>query len=699
MSSRWKKSTILIAFVFIMLLSGQIIFAQDNSGRILTPGIAVEGTLNASSIAQVYTFSGSANQSVTISATHETVTQLSLLLTDSTGNSLGQSTNDSEGVTATISSVVLPSNGTYYVTVLPTSGISDQEITYSLSFDTEVAGSANAQFTPPSELLTVTGMQIALTWDTTSNLDLEVRDPIGGSLYWETPSVSSGGQFEGNVNGACNNLSSDAPTEQASWPAGVIPTGSYELIVYYQQQQDCPNSNPANLKLSATVDGKSISPIEGTVQPDQVFIASIRVAPNGDVTVGKSGVKIDPPSAVGLELGNPIALSADTPASGSITSSNPYATYSFSGQTGQVVSLQLNASSGSLDTLLMLLDPNGNLVASNDDREQGVTNSAITNFSLILSGEYTVIAARYGQALGGTEGEYTLVLSGIQSTSTSTEQSAQVPVFTNLPSGSVEVSLQWSTGADIQLLVRDPQGASVYDDKPQIPSGGTLASNGNNNCQVTESGSPLSYIYWPAGRLPTAGPYEIEVLYQNACNDSRPVTFSLNVVANGSLVVSKNEVLALDERYVVSFNIGLDGQITAGEGGIFGTKQRPDVASILAEAITQATSAPSLVTDQTVSGSIRLNHKFDVYVFDATAGQVATIGMEQLNGTLDTVLFLIGPGGDQITQNDDASSDTRNSIINNFPLPVDGRYIVIATHFGGRYGVTSGDYRLTLRLN
>ena len=113
----------------------------------------------------------------------------------------------------------------------------------------------------------------------------------------------------------------------------------------------------------------------------------------------------------------------------------------------------------------------------------------------------------------------------------------------------------------------------------------------------------------------------------------------------------------------------------------------------------QAASAVELSSDETVTGSIRLNRKFDVYIFDGKAGQVATIGMEQLNGTLDTVLFLIGPGGDQITQNDDASRDTRNSVISNFPLPVDGRYIVIATHFGGRYGVTAGDYRLTLRLN
>ena len=75
-----------------------------------------------------------------------------------------------------------------------------------------------AEFTPPGELLTVTGMQIELSWNTASNLDLEVRDPVGGSLYWERPTVASGGQFGVNVNGACDALNSDTPSEQASWP-------------------------------------------------------------------------------------------------------------------------------------------------------------------------------------------------------------------------------------------------------------------------------------------------------------------------------------------------------------------------------------------------------------------------------------------------------------------------------------------------
>ena len=95
-----------------------------------------------------------------------------------------------------------------------------------------------------------------------------------------------------------------------------------------------------------------------------------------------------------------------------------------------------------------------------------------------------------------------------------------------------EIALSWNNGADLQLLVRDPAGNSVFDDTPQVPSGGRLAAAGNVNCSVTQV-SPVSYIYWPEGTL-TPGLYEVEVWHQNSCNDITPVSFALNVLVNGA---------------------------------------------------------------------------------------------------------------------------------------------------------------------
>ncbi len=698
MSSRLRK-LILTMVLGVGFLSTGLIAAQDNTTHALTPGITTAGTLDTTSVTRVYTVTASSGQTVSVTVATKSDARLALVMSDAAGTSLGQAVATAANGNAVLENIAIPASGTYYLTVIDGTGVPKAQLAFEITFQIGTSASATALPTA-GQLLTATGLQFKLAWDTVANLDLEVRDPIGGSLFWETPTVSSGGKFTANANGACNALS-QTPSEEGSWPAGVVSTGSYEMIVYFQQQTDCPNSNPANLTLTVTLDSKQVSQVKATIQPDQIYLASVVINADGTVAAGANGVKIDPPSITGIDLKSGIALTQNTPVNGVLTSKQPYQIYSFAAQAGDVVSAQINATSGSLDTLLLLADPSGNIVASNDDREKGVTDSAIQNFSVIVAGTYTLIATRYGQALGGTEGGYTLTLAGaVTATATGTQTTTvQVPTFANVSRGSVEVSLQWSTAADIQLLVRDPQGDSVYDDKPTIPSGGTLAANGNNNCQASNGTSPVSYIYWPEGRLPTAGSYEIEVLYQSNCNDTTPVQFVLTVVANGNVVLQKNELLPADQRYVISYNIGLDGQITAGDGGIFGTKQKPDAASLLTSVVAEMPLAPTLTTAQPATGSIRLNNKFDVYVFDGKAGQVATVSMERLNGTLDSVLFLIGPGGDQVTQNDDAAADTNNSLINNFVLPVDGKYTVIATHFGGQYGVTAGDYRLTLRLN
>ncbi len=456
---------------------------------------------------------------------------LDLVVTDLAGVRL-ESSEGEAGI-----SVSLPDDGLIYITVVAPEGVTDAGISFELTLSTTSV--VPVAFIPPGELLTATGLQISLTWQSTANLDLEVRDPVGGSLRFATPTVDSGGQFGVNVNSVCNTLTANAPTEQAAWPAGVVPTGSYEILIYYQPLTDCPTSEPATFTINAVVDGEVVSPFEGTLLPNQVYIASFRVNADGTVEPGDSGLRVDPPSLEGVLLTNAIPLTINTPVDGVIVREQPYQIYTFDAQANDVVSLSMDSQSpGSLDTLLLVLDPNGNIVATNDDADQGITNSLIPNLSLVLGGEYTVIATRYGMDVGGTEGVYTLSLTG--AVDLSATSSTTLPNLPDLPNGSVEVSLQWSTAADLQLLVRDPQGASVYDDEPTSPSGGQLAAQGNVNCRASD-GSPVSYIYWPEGRLPPAGPYEIEVQFQNQCNDTRSVVFNLNVVANGQVVLSKSE--------------------------------------------------------------------------------------------------------------------------------------------------------------
>ena len=267
----------------------------------------------------------------------------------------------------------------------------------------------------------------------------------------------------------------------------------------------------------------------------------------------------------------------------------------------------------------------------------------------------------------------------------------------NLPPGDIEVFLTWATNHDLQLLVRDPVGQSVYDDEPAVTSGGLLASQGNVNCTVSE-GDAVSYIYWPLG-LARPGTYETEVWFQNSCDDTNIVEFSLTIVVNDEVVAVERRIPSIGDRFVISFTIGSDGTANAGPGGFISAGIAPlDLVNEIASPIQSGTP---------VNASITQDNAFDVYAFSGQANQTVTIFMQTTSQTLDTSIYLVDQNGILLTSNDDADenlitgADQRptDSLISNFTLPATGEYRIIATRFGTVFGGTVGTYRLTLQSN
>ena len=227
----------------ILLLSVPVVLAQTT--RSLEPGTSITGALNSENVAQLYTFEGSVNDIVDLSATSSTGLGLAILLADADGETLAQGFESNE--TVTLSDITLPATGTYYVTVLSAMGVTlPDDSTFDLTFDLEPAvleptiaatpvplPTQAPAVTSPGQILTTQGLQVALSWASLANMDLEVRDPVGGSVFFSTPTTPSGGQFGVNVNSSCDTRAADAPTESAAWPGGALPTGSYEVLVYY----------------------------------------------------------------------------------------------------------------------------------------------------------------------------------------------------------------------------------------------------------------------------------------------------------------------------------------------------------------------------------------------------------------------------------------------------------------------------------
>lgn len=662
--------------------------AQGGSGRPISVGDIVTGTLDAENVMQVYSLVASAGDVITADVSTETPALAPVIaVTNASGDIVAQDLDVGTATTATLTDVALPVTGTYYILVLRGSGAegpASGTFTLRLSGIQQVGG----------QTLTLEdgGITVDLQWGAAVDLNLEVRDPVGGEVHRFSPGAPSGGTLDADINAVCAGAVATSPTETIAWPAGTVPVGSYEIIVYYSD--GCGVGGPQVFSLTATVNGETAQLLNGTLNPGQEYLARLELGPTGDWLLVNGGVNAGL-SARGftaeIAAAAPVALGSTV--SGMISNAAPAKAYSFTASAATTVVVDLRAQSGSLDPYVALLGPNGNEIASNDDA--GDTADAGLSVVLPVDGQYTIVATRYGLAIGGTEGEFALSVSGTAaSVGTPAPEVTPGAVVTavgpQLTEGSIEVKLEWATQADLQLQVRDPSGDTVYDDIPQIRSGGTLEADGNVGC-LEPTDTPVSYIYWPLNRL-TPGTYEVEVWYQDTCNDTRPVTFGLSVNVNQQTIINTTQGASPRSRYMITFKIESDGTATAGPGDFFDMTN----AATLDYLPTLANATP-MAYGQTVSGSITEQQRFQTYAFEGQAGDRITIGMNASGGTLDPALYLISPENIQVAFNDDVTpGENPNSVIERVTLASTGTYYILATHYGLNVGGTTGTYSLTL---
>lgn len=697
-----------LLLIGIVLIISFISIAQE-APLVLTSDIPTSGTLDSDNVADVYSFDGDMNSVLSLSASSSDIA-FGVIISDTSGNVIAEENSDEDGEVL-IENILLAQTGNYFVTVFSSASeegdydiaislISDEPIAVEPPEQTTPTGDFVTELAPTTDVLVNSGMEVRLQWSASVDLNLEVRDPNGNTLYFDSRTSPIGGSFGFDANGLCEVIS-DAPVETATWQPGFLPTGSYEILVFYRQ--NCEQSNLAvPFSLTVTFNGEVLPAVEGSIAPstnpnsDSVYISNFIVQDESTAIVNQGGAYPDtainnlPASAI--ELGGlAVPIPRDVPTTGAIFEEQDFVVYSFEAEASDIVTISLTATSRNLDTLLQLVDPNGTLLAVNDD-VTGSTNSTISNQLLAQAGTYLVVATRYGKEVGGTEGEYSLVIT--ESTSALPDNVAGLVV----PDGDIQVYLTWNNNADLQLLVRDPVGQSVYDDFPQVTSGGLLAENGNVGCTVSE-GAPLSYIYWPNGLL-RPGTYEVDVWFENTCDDTSIVDFTLTVVVAGQVVLVEQGNPAIGDHFVTNFTINSDGTAVAGPAGF----SRNGITQADIEGETLLPITPNVP----VQGALTLDNALDVYTFDGTAGQIVTITMQRSPGSiLDTNVFLLSEAGIQLANNDDAPAGsfvgatdrTTDSLISGFTLPADGEYTIVASRFGTFFGGTSGAYQLTLQFN
>ena len=108
--------------------------------------------------------------------------------------------------------------------------------------------------------------------------------------------------------------------------------------------------------------------------------------------------------------------------------------------------------------------------------------------------------------------------------------------------------------------------------------------------------------------------------------------------------------------------------------------------------VSSGNTSGAISTVDCPSPSRGVSYFADRYSFNASAGQQVTIRMTQGSSDLDPYLYLIGPDGYVVTQNDDLPG-SNDSLIGPFTLPLSGKYVIEATSFARNQ---TGDYVLNL---
>lgn len=157
--------------------------------------------------------------------------------------------------------------------------------------------------------------------------------------------------------------------------------------------------------------------------------------------------------------------------SGEITESSTSVPFTFEAEEGDIVTITMIADEEtSLDTLLTLLDPNGDTVTTNDDADSASLglNSQIINQFLPVTGEYTVLAGRYGGegsfvlTIEENDLEATEIAYGDTIDSEITEDAeSELYSFEGSAGDAVTISMTSTTeisGLDTLLLLRDAVG-------------------------------------------------------------------------------------------------------------------------------------------------------------------------------------------------------------------------------------------------
>jgi hypothetical protein len=334
-------------------------------------------------------------------------------------------------------------------------------------------------------------------------------------------------------------------------------------------------------------------------------------------------------------------------AQGDISNDTPYVAYQFVAQEGDVIGIQVNMLSGTLDPQVVLFSANGAEIASNDDDPLGGFNAYLRDFVIPEGGVYTIWATRFNRDQGTSEGQFELLLEKAGGGVTPPPvTNTGVIVLDEVVSGEITngdfartYTFSGTQGQVVTFIMR----ANVGNLDPYLilvdPEGKQIARNDDG--QDLGFNSSLDKV-----RLPMTGDYTVVASrFQVALG-----------VTQGTFQLTATEDTGTSQALITVDEMGLGDSISDGLNG----------------------------------------GAYHYYTFLAEAGDVVTILLANVSGNLDPFLSLEDSFGTELVRSYDDLFDeednVNNAIIRDFIIPNTGYYVIGA----GYSGETTGQYRLIL---
>ncbi len=324
----------------------------------------------------------------------------------------------------------------------------------------------------------------------------------------------------------------------------------------------------------------------------------------------------------------------------------PEKVYAFSATRGDLISITMQRISGDLDPFVILADASGTVQTLSDDdpASPGTLDAGLRDWLIRKSGNYLIVATRFGRVSGQSAGAFSLALDRV-----APAEMGRTP----------ERAALLDYGASAAGTIDGDNAGRYYRFEAHKGDVITLTAErtrGNLDPTLTLFSADLKKI----------ADHDQGQRGQSA----RISAFTAPKDADYLVLVSR---YAGDAGFTAGdYSLSLVGRqgVTVGPNGVL-----------------------LLAYGSAVSSSIDRANPSQEYVFQSKAGDLINLEMSVTTGDLEPQLLLFDATRHLLAQVDPRSGDAQ---IAAFKLPAKGAYIVLATRHGRAGGTTSGSYLLTL---